>query len=373
MTALTVRESFLRCMNFEPVDRVPNWELGYWGQTIDRWIEEGMPPEEADRGSFHGHAFFGIDNRPFLPVNFNPIPSFEGKVIEESDRYVIYTDGDGGTRKALKEGTVRWTRMSMDQHLSAFVKRPEDLEIIKERLDPHAPGRTPDNLEEVVAPYRDLDDPLCAVPNAAFGFYSHMRRFMDTEGLSYAWYDWPDAIHDFADHLTDFCIETLRPWLALIKPDYFNFFEDFAGKGGPLISPPLFRKFLLPGYQRIIEFVRSQGIDVIWFDSDGYIDTLIPLILEAGVTCIWPLEVAAGEDPRVIRKQYGHDLALSGGIDKRELTKDRASIRRELEAKIPMIEDGGFIPTIDHAVPPDISYDNWLYYLELKSEMLGGR
>jgi uroporphyrinogen decarboxylase len=368
---LTVRESFLRCMNFEPVDRVPNWELGYWGQTVDRWLEEGMPAD-AVGGGLHGHAFFGIDSRSFLPVNFNPIPGFESSVVEETDRYVIYTDGDGGTRKALKEGTVRGTRSSMDQHLSAFVKRPEDLEIIKERLDPHAPGRTPDNLAEIVAGFADRSDPLCATPNGAFGFYWHLRRFLDTEGLSYAWYDWPGPIHDFVDHLTDFVIETLRPWLAVAKPDYFNFSEDFAGKGGPLLSPRIFREFLLPGYQRIIEFVRSQGIDIIWLDSDGFIDPLIPLILEAGVTCIWPLEVAAGEDPRVIRKQYGHDLALSGGIDKRELTKDRAAIRRELEAKIPMIEDGGFIPTIDHSVPPDISYDNWLYYLELKSEMLGG-
>jgi uroporphyrinogen decarboxylase len=373
VTKLTVRESFLRCMKFQPVDRVPNWELGYWGQTADRWIEEGMPPEEADSGGFHGHAFFGIDNRPFLPVNFNPIPLLGGEVIEETDRYVVSTDGDGATRKALKEGTSRGTRPSMDQWLSAFVQRPEDLERVKECLDPHAPGRCPDNLEEVAAGYRDLTDPLGAVPNGAFGFYSHMRRFMGTEGLSYAWYDWPDAIHDFLEHLTEFCIETLRPWLGTVRCDYFNFFEDFAFKTGPLVSPPIFREFLLPRYKRITEFIRSQGIDVIWFDSDGNFDPLIPLVMEAGVTCIWPLEVASNNDPREIRRRYGHSLALSGGIDKRELSRDKAAIRAELEAKIPaLLEDGGFIPTIDHAIPPDISYDNWLYYLELKSEMLGG-
>jgi len=66
------RESFLRCMRFEPVARVPNFELGYWGQTVERWMAEGMTAAEADRGGFYGHKFFGIDDRPFMPVHFGP-------------------------------------------------------------------------------------------------------------------------------------------------------------------------------------------------------------------------------------------------------------------------------------------------------------
>jgi uroporphyrinogen decarboxylase len=90
-----------------------------------------------------------------------------------------------------------------------------------------------------------------------------------------------------------------------------------------------------------------------------------------GVTVHWPLERAAGMDPVEVRRRYGHALGLAGGIDKRELTKDFAAIDAELERIAPLIEDGGYIPTLDHAVPPDIPYANWLYYLERKAKLLG--
>ncbi len=368
---MTVRESFLRCMRFEAVDRLPNFELGYWGQTVERWLAEGMPPEQAGAGGLYGHDFFGIDHRPYLPVNFGPIPPLGPEVLEETDRYIVHRDGDGVVHKALKEGTVRGTRPSMDQYLSFAVKTPGDWEAVKERFDPHGPGRQPENLAEIAAQYADREYPLCAVPNGAFGLYSHPRRYLGTEGLSYAWYDQPDMMHDMMEFLTDFAIETLRPWLEAVQCDYYNLFEDFAFKTGPLVSPRIAREFMLPGYKRIIEFVRAHGIEVIWFDSDGNFDRLIPLLIEAGVTCIWPLEVAAGNDPRELRRQYGRDLVLSGGIDKRALARDRAAIRAELEAKVPpLVEQGGYIPTLDHSVPPDVPYESFRYYLELKSEML---
>jgi len=369
---VTVREAFLRCMRFEPTQRVPNFELGYWGQTVERWIAEGMPPEEAESGGFHGHEYFGIDPRPCLWVNFGPMPPLGGEIIEETDRYVVFTDGDGVLHKALKEGTVRGTRLSMDQYISFAVSKAEDFERIKPHFDPNTPGRRPDKLAEVAAQHANRDYPLCAVPNAAFGLYSHLRRFMGTENLSYAWYDQPRLVHEMLDFFTDFAIETLRPCLEAVPCDYFNFFEDFAYKNGPLFSPAVFREFLMPRYRRIVEFLAGYGVDIIWFDTDGNVDVLLPLLVEAGVTCLWPLECAANNDPREIRKRMGHNLVLSGGIDKRALFGDKAHIRAELEAKIPpLLEDGGYIPTIDHAIPPEVPYDNWLYYLELKAEMIG--
>jgi uroporphyrinogen-III decarboxylase len=368
---MNVRENFLRCMRFQPCDRVPNFELGYWGHTVERWLGEGMPAEEGDRGGFYGHAYFGVDDRPFLPVDFGPVPSLEHAVVEETDRYIIARDGDGALRKAMKEGTVRGTRPSMDQFISFAVQGPDDWERLKSHFDPHSPGRYPADFADRVQQLEGRDSPLCAVPTGAFGLFSHLRRFLGTEGVSYAWYDQPQLLHEMLDFFTDFAIETLRPGLEAIQCDYFNFFEDFAFKNGPLLSPAVFREFLMPRYRRIVEFVRGHGIDIIWFDSDGNFDPLIPLLIDVGVTCIWPLEVAASNDPRELRRRFGHNLALSGGIDKRELTRDRAAIRAELQAKIPpLLDNGGYIPTIDHAVSPDIPYDNWLYYLELKRQML---
>jgi uroporphyrinogen decarboxylase len=79
-------------------------------------------------------------------------------------------------------------------------------------------------------------------------------------------------------------------------------------------------------------------------------------------------------DPVRLRNQYGKDLALCGGIDKRELTKDRDAIRQELLKKLPpLLDSGGYIPTVDHTVPHDVPYENFLFYLEMKREIAEGR
>ena len=156
-----------------------------------------------------------------------------------------------------------------------------------------------------------------------------------------------------------------------VRFDYFNFFEDFAGKGGPLISPALFRKFLLPRYRRIIDAFRASGIEHIWLDSDGDTRVLLPLLIEAGITCHWPLEQASDMDPIPLRREYGRDLVFCGGIDKRELTKGKKEVEAEVNAKIPpMLEQGGFIPHLDHTFPHDIPYENFLHYMELKQKLL---
>jgi hypothetical protein len=61
---------------------------------------------------------------------------------------------------------------------------------------------------------------------------------------------------------------------------------------------------------------------------------------------------------------------MIGGIDKRVLTQNKEAIETELHTKMPLIHKGGFIPTVDHAVPPDVSLENFIYYLNRKRELI---
>lgn len=367
---MTTRERFCKCMRFETVDRPPNFELGYWGHTIERWLSEGMPKEAVAGAHFYGHEFFGVDKREYLPINFDMIPLFQQEIIEETERVIVYRDVHGIVRRALKEGTVRGTRPSMDQYIDFPVKNRKDFQEVKKCFDPNDLRRYPADWEERVEKINESrSNPLCLVPNGCLGFYSLPRRWMGTENLSLIFYDDPAFAHEMMEFIGDFIIESASKALKSVKVDYFNFFEDLAHKTAPLISPDIFKEFILPHYKRVIAFLKSTGIDIIWFDSDGNIEVLIPMLIEAGVTCIWPLEAAADMEPKKLRRQYGKDLALSGGIDKRELTKDKKAIEQEVMSKIPeLLADGGYIPTLDHTFPPDISYENFLYYLELKAQ-----
>jgi uroporphyrinogen decarboxylase len=115
-------------------------------------------------------------------------------------------------------------------------------------------------------------------------------------------------------------------------------------------------------------------VKVIELDSDGNTEALLPMLIEAGFNCHWPLESAANMDPVKIRKKYGTSLALMGGIDKRELAKGKKAIEEELRRKVlPMLETGGYIPTVDHTIPPDVSLENALYYFELKRAIAEGK
>ncbi|MBI3991137.1 MAG: hypothetical protein HY350_03200, partial [Candidatus Omnitrophica bacterium] len=125
-------------------------------------------------------------------------------------------------------------------------------------------------------------------------------------------------------------------------------------------------------YKRIIRRLKKAGISAIWVDCDGDPEAIIPCWMDAGINCFWPLEQASGMDPVRLRKKFGKELILCGGIDKMEIAKGKDAIKKELYKKIPpLLEDGGYIPHIDHAISPEISYEDFLYYLELKKKLTG--
>ncbi len=293
--------------------------------------------------------------------------------MEETEEYEIYRDSLGIVRKALKEGAVGGARMCMDQYLAFPVSKPEDFAEVKKRLVAAIPERYPSDLDARIERWKQRNCPLILGENcAANGFYWRAREFMGTEALSYAWYDYPDLMHEMMEFFCDFIIETSRPVLEKIRVEYFTLNEDMCMKNGPLLSPQTFRKFIFPHLKRMVEFFKAHGTRYFAVDTDGDPTPLIPLLLDAGVDVLWPIERAAGVSPIEWRRRFGKTLRLWGGVDKRVLTQSREAIRAHLRELIPLIEEGGFIPTVDHTVPPDVPWDNFCYYMEMKQALLQG-
>jgi uroporphyrinogen decarboxylase len=375
MEAMTERERFLACMEYKPVDRVPNHEVGVWEQTKDRWETEGMVREDYNWDWFTGSDQFGMDAREFIPVHYGMWPYFEEETLEETDRYLILRNSIGVVTKALKEGTSHGMRNSMDTFLEFPVKNRDDFRAIKKHFNPTHRGRYPPEWRKIGLPrWKNRDTVLILGTNAStLGFYWRAREWMGTEAASYAWYDQPELMHEMMEFIADFTIEVSRPILeAGACPDYMFINEDMAGKGGPLISPKTYNKFILPHMRRMVDFFKQNGVRYVVVDTDGDTDALIPSLMQAGVDGIWPVERAAGMDPLVLRKKYGRDLRLWGGIDKIEISKGRAAIDAHLATLAPLVEEGGFIPTVDHLVSPEISWQDFLYFMERKQALLAG-
>lgn len=375
MSDMTNRDRFVGVMEYQPVDRVPNYEAGVWSQTVERWKNEGLSVHNLHWDWFTGEEYYDMDAREYIPVNFAMIPAFETKVIEDDGRHEIIQDSSGRIRKALKEGAIDGARTSMDQYLKFAVENPEDFKTLKKRFIAALGSRYPAGWRETMAPrWRNREHVLVLGRNCStLGFYWRARVWMGTELLSFAWYDQPDLMHEMMEFIADFTIETARPILEETSVEYVFINEDMAMKQGPLLSPDTYRKFIFPHMKRLVTFLKSNGVRYVVVDSDGNTEPLIPLLMDSGVDGLWPLERAAADtDPHFLRKKYGRDLRLWGAVDKRELAKDRKAIDAHLAELTDLIEEGGFIPTVDHTVPPDVPLENFEYYIKRKKDLLSG-
>ncbi|MEM3046199.1 MAG: uroporphyrinogen decarboxylase family protein, partial [Candidatus Bathyarchaeia archaeon] len=243
------------------------------------------------------------------------------------------------------------------------VKSRDDWEKMKKRFNPEDERRYPITWsEELLDYYKTVDHPVSL---SMTGFFGEARHLMGLERLLVTFYKDPDLIHDIMDFWADFLIETSRNALREAKIDFVTIWEDMAYKRGPHISPRFFRDFMLPNYRKVTDFVRKHGIDIIMVDTDGNHEAITQLFLEGGVNCLYPVEVASGMDAVKLRETYGRQLLLIGNIDKRALAHGREAIKREVERTSPLLEEGGYLPSVDHAVPSDVPFKNYAYYISL--------
>jgi len=114
--------------------------------------------------------------------------------------------------------------------------------------------------------------------------------------------------------------------------------DDAAYRDGPMISPRMWREFVLPYHRQL---VASAEVPVIWH-SDGNTERLLPFAIEAGFAGFHGLEPAAGMDLRRIKQEYSADLVLIGNIDIRVLFEsDLEAVRAEVDRCLEQGTPGG--------------------------------
>ena len=354
---MTDRERFLATMRYQPVDRVPYWEFGAWPETRERWQREGYDPENP--------RF--VTDRKITKNWFLPHPPFEHEVVEEDDNTVLYVNHEGILMRERKDNPYS----SMPQFVRFPVETREDFrKFWQERMQPDLSARIGPDWKEQLGDLRDRDYLLVVFPDRWGGFFGPLRNLVGVERLCMMFYDAPAFVGEMMDADADFLIQMMDQILEYTDVDVFGFWEDMAYKTGPLISPHLVRKYMLPRYRRVVDFVMSRGVEFICLDSDGDCSSLIPMWLEAGINILYPFEVQCGMDVVKTRREYGRDLRMWYGVDKRALAKGPRAISAELARVAPVVEDGGYVPGTDHSIPPDVSYANYRHYMKAMRNML---
>lgn len=346
------RERFLATAHYGHRDRLFHWEMGPYEETVRRWRAEGLRPDS------HWSYFGGYDRFETAPVSAGLCPGFERETLEETEEYEIYRDGDGVIKKRL----VDVPPPAMPQYLEYPLKGRQQWPEFQKRLDPDSPARFPLHWESIKKQYSDRDFPLGISCGSLYGW---LRNWMGVEGISLTLYDDFAFLEQASAEMTDSILRVLEKALEGVEYDFASFWEDMAFKTSSLIDPVLYRRIFLPHYRRITDRLRQSGIDIFLLDSDGNVEELIPCWLDVGINFIYPMEVAAGMDVVALRKKFGKELLIGGGMDKRVLASDPSAIKQMVDEKIPLMQEGGYIPGCDHAMPPDISWDNYLYYRQL--------
>jgi uroporphyrinogen decarboxylase len=200
--------------------------------------------------------------------------------------------------------------------------------------------------------------------------YGWLRDWMGLENLSIALMTDRDWVEEMMEHITRMDLEFIERHIpGGGEVDVAWWWEDMCYNHGPLMSPKLFEELMVPRYKRITDALEARGIGVNVLDCDGRIYELVPGWLRGGINCMFPIE-SLHTDPWKLREEYGDEILLLGGVDKMALIAGKDAIDRELERLHPLVERGGYLPCVDHRVPPDVTYENYLYYLERKKAIL---
>lgn len=358
---MSVRERFNKVLHWQKPNRIPNMDFGYWNETIQRWHTEGLP--ESVTNDWELETYLGLEGEAriaTLPVINGLWPFFEHKILEDKGEHVIVRNFEGAICEMHKSSP------SIPHYIKFGLETRKDWEKWREeRLD----YKNPDRIGDVKKTVEDAHAAGMPVRFHAGALYGWLRNWMGVENLSITLMTDKDWVDEMMEHLTQMTLYLIDNALPGLDVDVAWWWEDMCYNHGPLMSPKLFEELMVPRYREITNRLKKYGIDVNILDCDGKIDLLVPGWLKSGINCMFPLE-AIHTDAFKLREIYGRDVLLFGGVNKIALIHGKESIDRELERIQPLIEQGGYIPTVDHRVPPDVSFENYLYYLEKRKEIL---
>lgn len=357
-STMTDRQRFNNVMHYEPVDRCFNMEFGYWEENFQQWsvfLDNDITTNEQADILFNFDVIEDVV-APWLS------PPFEEKIIEDKGDTVIMINSEGLLAEVNKDHTS-----SIPHYIKSSIVTPDDWKECKEkrfRRDDPARRFDIEQLKKLHPPTRDY--PLGVHCGSMIG---QVRNLLTFEGLAYATCDYPDMVEDMVETQCVLIEDFLDQVLGHIDFDLATGWEDICFKNGPIVSVDFFKEVVVPRYKRINKKLVAAGIDIWYTDCDGDVRPILPLMMESGINCLFPFEVNGGGHPGDLMAEYGKELRIMGGVDKVEMAKGPEAIKAYLESLIPWVQRGGYIPFCDHRCPPDVSEENYFYYLDLKEKL----
>ena len=176
-------------------------------------------------------------------------------------------------------------------------------------------------------------------------FWHDAIDFVGLERLYFLMYDHPEAAELLFRKITDFYhAVSLRMFESAGSAiDIFFIGNDLGSQTGPLLGVDLFRRFLLPHLQRLINLGHDYGLPVMLHCCGG-IAHLIPSLIEAGLDALHAVQPScAGMDLATLKRDFGDRMVFNGGIDSHHVLIEGTPeyVREQTRAVLEIMKPGG--------------------------------
>ncbi len=173
--------------------------------------------------------------------------------------------------------------------------------------------------------------------------------------------------------ITDIMVELLERFLEQAPDDIdmIYFYDDLASQQNLLISMEMWRKYVKPHHQRLIDVAKSHRKTVM-YHCDGNIHQLIPEFIDMGIDVLNPIQPDISDmQPSILKKEFGDRLCFHGGIDICMLRQIKSLSQLDayiIQRKKEMLKNGGYILAPTHHIQANTPIENIIemYQIDLR-------
>jgi len=175
-------------------------------------------------------------------------------------------------------------------------------------------------------------------------------------------YTHPEIVDAVTEHVVGFYAEANERFFREVgeAADIMFLGNDFGTQLSLLISPESFTRFVLPGFKRNIEIGKKYGKYVL-LHSCGAISEVIPLLVDAGIDGLHPLQaLAVGMEASKLAREFRGQIAFVGGVDTQDLLihATAGQVRDEVRRLKDCFGPHYIVSPSHEAILPNVSLDN---------------
>lgn len=335
----------------ETPDRIGLAET-FWEKTIPAWEKQGYPKGVPPWKEF------GLDILSCWGHGSEAVPG-RNELLEENEEWRTAKDGNGATLKWFHDGTGTPEHVDFDC-IDCEIWRKE----FREAVRTFNPNRINQKLLSLTLQEAQENNLFCAFNGIEV--FEIGKNYAGHQELCIGMLDEPEWIDDMFE---SFITQQIDGWSWIFehigKPDGIWLYGDIGFKGRPFIGPDLYNELVLPHNKRLIDFFHSCDLPVI-FHSCGFVEPLLPGILETGPEMLQAMEVKAGMDVSKLQPLYGDRIGFMGNIDTRLFEAGNPEkLEAEITEKLSIeMKSRGCIFHSDHSIPPSVDLATYRHALD---------